>query len=151
MKIYDMLTWHKNENPDITKARMSTILGFLKEKNLLANDIVNLALSQIDDSILNEKGKAFLDSSIDKIRTIDIDQLKATLDALYNEFQRDYGKAVMDNAIVVENSYFSNIEIAIKAINDFLGSGFKNQNFPMLNDDFELDSNIQAFIKSREH
>ena len=148
MKIYDMLTWHKNENPDITKARMSTILGFLKEKNLLANDIVNLALSQIDDSILNEKGKAFLDSSIDKIRTIDIDQLKATLDALYNEFQRDYGKAVMDNAIVVENSYFSNIEIAIKAINDFLGSGFKNQNFPMLNDDFELDSNIQAFINT---
>ena len=49
----------------------------------------------------------------------------------------------MENAIVAEASYFSNIETAIKSINDYFSSDFKNQNFPMLNDDFELDSNIQ--------
>lgn len=148
MKIYDMLTWHQNENPDISKSRMSGILGFLKEKNLLVDDNVNLALSQIDESILNEKGKAFLDTAIDSIRAIGVADLRAALDNLYNNFQRDYGKNIMENAIVVEASYFSNIEVAIKAINDFFGSGFKNQNFPMLNDDFELDSNIQSFINT---
>ena len=148
MKIYDMLSYHQNEVPDVAKKRMSTILSFLKEKNLLADGIVNLALSQIDETILNEKGKAFLDMSMDTIRNINVDELRITLDKLYTEFQKAYGMNVMENAIVVEASYFKNIEVAIKAINDFLGSGFKNQNFPMLNDDFELDSNIQSFINT---
>lgn len=148
MKIYDMLSYHQNEVPDVAKKRISTILSFLKEKNLLVDGIVNLALSQIDETILNEKGKAFLDMSMDTIRNINVDDLRITLDKLYTEFQKAYGMNVMENAIVVEASYFKNIEVAIKAINDFLGSGFKNQNFPMLNDDFELDSNIQSFINT---
>lgn len=148
MKIYDTLSWHRNEITDVAKARIAAVLAFLKEKNLLAGDNVNLASSQIDDSIVNEKGKAFLDTAIDSVRNAKVDELRPILDRLFTEFQRSYGKNVMENAIVAEASYFSNIELAIKAINDYFSSGFKNQNFPMLNDDFELDSNVQSFINT---
>lgn len=148
MKIYDMLSYHQNEVPEIAKTRLSGIISFLKEKNLLVNDNVNLASSQIDETILNEKGKAFLDTAMEVVRNINVDELRSTLDKLYDQFQRAYGKNIMENAIVAEASYFSNIETAIKSINDYFSSDFKNQNFPMLNDDFELDSNIQSFINT---
>ena len=138
-----MLSYHQNEVPEIAKTRLSGIISFLKEKNLLVNDNVNLASSQIDETILNEKGKAFLDTAMEVVRNIKVDELRSTLDKLYDQFQRAYGKNIMENAIVAEASYFSNIETAIKSINDYFSSDFKNQNFPMLNDDFELDSNIQ--------
>lgn len=41
--------------------------------------------------------------------------------------------------IVVDKSYFDNIKIAIDAMNNFFASGFKTKDFPVVNNDFQLD------------
>ena len=41
--------------------------------------------------------------------------------------------------IVINKAYFDNIKIAIDAMNNFFASGFKTKDFPVVNNDFQLD------------
>lgn len=41
--------------------------------------------------------------------------------------------------IVINQSYFDNIKVAINAMNNFFSSGFKTKAFPVVNNDFQLD------------
>lgn len=52
----------------------------------------------------------------------------------------------MDNAIIIKQSYFSGIKVAIDALNEFFGSGFEVKNFPTVGEDYDLDPTIERLI-----
>ena len=56
MKIYDNLSMHAGEPAGTSLQRMNIVFSFLKSKGLVITDTMK---DQIDDSMLNEKGKAY--------------------------------------------------------------------------------------------
>ena len=145
MKIYDNLSMHAGEPAGTSLQRMNIVFSFLKDKGLVITDTMK---DQIDDSMLNEKGKAYMDRVSDSIRAIAPNELQIQLDQLYESFEKEYNAAVSADSIVVEAKYFTNIEIAIKSINEYFASNFTKQDFVMINEDVEIESNILGFINT---
>ncbi len=52
----------------------------------------------------------------------------------------------MENAIIIKQSYFSGIKVAIDALNEFFSSGFETKNFPTVGEDYDLDPTIERLI-----
>ena len=52
----------------------------------------------------------------------------------------------MDNAIIIKQSYFNGIKVAIDAMNEFFGSGFTTKNFPTVGEEYDLDPTIERII-----
>lgn len=48
--------------------------------------------------------------------------------------------------IIINKEYFDNIATAINSINDFVASGFTKKNFPMIEDDIQLDGTLLGII-----
>lgn len=48
--------------------------------------------------------------------------------------------------IIINKEYFDNIATAINSINDFVSSGFTKKNFPMVEDDMQLDGTILGIL-----
>lgn len=48
--------------------------------------------------------------------------------------------------IIINKEYFDNIGTAINSINDFISSGFTKKNFPMVEDDVQLDGTILGIL-----
>lgn len=67
MKIYDNLSMHAGEPAGTSLQRMNIVFSFLKSKGLVITDTMK---DQIDDSMLNEKGKAYMDRVSDSIRAL---------------------------------------------------------------------------------
>ena len=51
----------------------------------------------------------------------------------------------MEN-IIVKKSYFDNIETAINSLNQFFSSNFKQKNFPVIDNDYQLDDTISKIL-----
>lgn len=52
----------------------------------------------------------------------------------------------MENAIIIKQSYFNGIKVAIDAMNAFFESGFTTKNFPTVGEDYDLDPTIERII-----
>lgn len=52
----------------------------------------------------------------------------------------------MDNQIVINQTYFDNIKVAIDAMNQFFASQFKVKSFPVVDKDFPLDQAVSGII-----
>ena len=48
--------------------------------------------------------------------------------------------------IIIKQNYFTNAQTAINSLNDFFSSGFKTRNFPVLDNDFQLEPAIEKII-----
>ena len=46
------------------------------------------------------------------------------------------------NKIVVKQVYFDNIQTAVNSLNEFFSSKFTKKDFPMLEEDFQVDQTI---------
>lgn len=50
--------------------------------------------------------------------------------------------------IIIKKEYFDNIQVAINSINDFFSSNFKSKNFPIINDDYQIEPTIEKIINN---
>lgn len=48
--------------------------------------------------------------------------------------------------IIIKQSYFTNAQTAINSLNEFFSSGFKTRNFPVLDNDFQLEPAIEKIV-----
>ena len=48
--------------------------------------------------------------------------------------------------IIIKQTYFTNAQTAINSLNEFFSSGFKTRNFPVLDNDFQLEPAIEKVI-----
>lgn len=48
--------------------------------------------------------------------------------------------------IIIKQNYFTNAQTAINSLNEFFSSGFKTRNFPVLDNDFQLEPAIEKII-----
>ena len=51
-----------------------------------------------------------------------------------------------ENNIIIKQSYFTNIKIAIDSINEFFASQFKTKNFPVLEEGIEVDPTVERIL-----
>lgn len=54
----------------------------------------------------------------------------------------------MAESIVVKKTYFTNADTAADAINKFIGSDYKEKNFPIIDDSSEMDASMKDIISS---
>lgn len=50
------------------------------------------------------------------------------------------------NQIIIKKSYFDNIKTSIDSLNSFFSSNFRDKNFPVLDDDFQVDGTIMTIL-----
>lgn len=48
--------------------------------------------------------------------------------------------------IIIKQNYFTNAQTAINSLNEFFSSGFKTRNFPVLDNDFQLEPAIEKIV-----
>lgn len=48
--------------------------------------------------------------------------------------------------IIIKKSYFDNIKIVLESLNDFFSSQYRRKNFPVIDSEFQIDSNLVHII-----